>query len=144
MEEEDIKEKQQANRRGCLIFLVALCALPFFLVLITSGSRGGSSKPKPVLGCEQYNSNAIVMSHHFVESHLKYPGSSHVPSYWESPGAISCNGTTFTISNWVDAANGFNAKQRRQYLMSIRYKGGDWADISNWDELSFVFDSGAN
>lgn len=131
----DLSSSEKASSYGCLVIIIVVGLIIF--------SSFGSKKEPVKTGCEQYNTNATVMARKFMEDHLQYAGSSHIPSSFESLGAISCKDKIFTFTDWVDAANGFGAKRKVYYNIQLEFLGGEWTRKSSWKEVSFNFIDGA-
>jgi len=129
----DFSTAEKVRGFGCLGIIIVAAFIIF-------GSKGASDNK--ALGCEQYNTNAIVMSKNFMEDHLEYSGSSHVPSAFESLGTISCKDKLFTYVDWVEAANAFGAKKKVYYSIQLEFLGGEWTRKSSWKEISFQFTDG--
>lgn len=126
----DLTTKEKVSGIGCLGIIVIAAIIVF----------GGASAGKdPEAGCEQYNTNAVVMGRNFMEDHLEYAGSSHIPSGFESSGAISCKDKLFTLVDWVQASNAFGAKKKVYYKIQLEFLGGEWTRKSSWREVSFTF-----
>lgn len=129
----DFTAGEKVSGFGCLGIIIA------FVIIVFGGNTDTNTK---VLGCEQYSTNAIVMARNFMEDHLEYSGSSHIPSSFESMGAISCKDKLFTFADWVEAANGFGAKRKVYYIVQLEFLGGEWTRKSSWKEISFQFTDG--
>lgn len=111
----------------------------FFLGIFGVFIYGIATTPSRELTCEDYISNARVISEQFVERHLNYPSSSHVPGVFEADFKTYCKDKLFRFDGWVDAANAFGTKQRMHYVQQVEFNGGDWTDIANWTETNFHF-----
>lgn len=111
----------------------------FFLGIFGIFVYGIATTPSRPLTCEDYITNARVMSEQLVERHLNFPGSSHIPGVFEADFKTYCKDKTFRFDGWVDAANAFGAKQRMYYVQEMEFLGGDWTDIANWKETVFSF-----
>lgn len=115
---------------------VALGIIVLIFLILYNSISSVPAKPK---SCSDYYTNARIMAGHFVESHLMYPASSEIPDTLRADFKFSCTDKHFKFGGWVDAANGFGAKRRVNYVQEVEFLGGDWADIQNWRELSFNF-----
>lgn len=131
----DLKTSEKVAGGGCLIILVFI----FLSILGVFGTSSSKQAEVVVKGCEQYETRAKVVSKRFLEDHLEYAGSSHIPGYSESSGVFACEDTVFTFKDWVDAANAFGSKRRVNYIMQVEFLGGEWANMKNWKETSFSF-----
>mgnify|MGYP000877900326 CR=1 FL=1 len=133
MDKETAKKKVKS-------FLLGLSAIIVLIIIVPRlFSAKEQSVPVSERGCEQYNTNAVVMGREFLEDHLQYAASSHIPSGFESAGVVTCNGSVFTLTDWVQAANAFGAKQKVYYTIQLEFLGGTWTRKSSWKELSFTF-----
>ena len=130
------KEMSTGEKGGTIGCTFIFIIVAFVLFGAFGSSKNNDAKPKT---CNDYSSNAVVMAPKFVEDHLQYVGSSVFPSYFESPGVVQCTDKRFTYGNWVDAANGFGAKQRLYYSITLEFLGGEWTRKSSWKEVSFIF-----
>ena len=101
-------------------------------------SNSGGSNQNSILDNTPTDRQAVIVGKSFVEKYLTYPSSSEFPDTNESK--VTKSDKTYTIRHWVDASNAFGARKRTYYILQIRYNGGDWADISSWQEVSFLFD----
>lgn len=110
-----------------------------FLGIIAVFVYGIATTPSRPLTCDDYIIPARVISSSFVEKHLKYPASSHIPGSFEADFKTYCKDKSFRFDGWVDAANGFGAAQRMYYVQQLEFLGGDNADINSWEETSFSF-----
>lgn len=131
----DFTSKEKGSAVGCGFVMILLV----FFLFGWLGSGKENDKPKT---CNDYSSNAIVMSRKFVEDHLQYAGSSEFPSAFTSPGVMQCNDKMFTYTNWVNAANGFGAKKKVNYVIQLEFLGGEWTRKGSWREVSFIFPDG--
>lgn len=114
--------------------------IPWFcLAVLAMFVYGIATTPSRPLTCEDYITNARVISERFVEGHLEYPASSHIPGIFEADFKSYCRDKSFRFDGWVDAANGFGAKKRVSFVQQLEFIGGDWSDISTWKETSFSF-----
>lgn len=129
----DMSTGEKVSALGCATILIVVV---FALFGVFGSSNNSVEKPKT---CDDYSSNVGVMAPKFVEDHLQYVGSSVFPSYFESPGVVKCTEKMFTYGNWVDAANGFGAKKRMYYSITLEFLGGEWTRESSWKEVSFIF-----
>jgi len=80
---------------------------------------------------------AFIISHNFVKSNLKSPKSANFP-FNDYRYSISEN-NTIIIESYVDAKNSYNAEIRTNYRIELKFNGGDWADINNWQTLNLEF-----
>lgn len=124
----DFTTQEKVSGFGCLGVIIVIAFVIF---------GGGGNKVEA--GCEQYNTNAIVMGRNFMEDHLEYAGSSHIPSGFESSGVITCSDKLFTLIDWVEASNAFGAKKKVYYKIQLEFLGGEWTRKSSWREVSFSF-----
>jgi hypothetical protein len=93
------------------------------VIAIIASAGGNNDKPLPdgvYDSCKQ-----------FVEGRLKYPGS----STFEGIGSavITIRGNAGSEVSYVDAANAFGAKSRRNFVCEVHYTGnGNWR-LTNLD-----------
>lgn len=87
--------------------------------------------------------SACAVAHEFVESKLKYPASSEFPPDCNVAIQDETTSTIFTVNHFVNAANGFGAKERKSYSIKLQYLGGATGpyDKNNWEELDFYFNN---
>ena len=126
-----------AQRKGFLIFIGVLCFL-FWRGCIyekekpkTAGQSIANTYDKPEL------QEAWIISKQFVKTILKAPASAEFP-YDNAGGSIEQN--RYNINAYVDAQNSFGALLRSNYYCKMDYKGGNWADINNWDLIYLSLD----
>jgi len=72
---------------------------------------------------------AFIHSQQPVKQRLRAPSTAEFPSFYFQ---IYRDGDTFTVRSHVDAQNSFGAKLRKQYICTLKYKGGDIASPQNW------------
>lgn len=83
------------------------------------------SSPKPPT-----HSQAFIISKQFVERTLNQPKMNfpYMDYRHDEPG----NGL-YLIESHVDTKNAFGGDLRITYRVKMHYKGGDWAEIGNWE-----------
>lgn len=129
------------------ILLITTSSILFFVLLgILSGGLSMENLSRPSAAEDALptrklptKTEALVAGRSFVEQYLKYAPSAHFPGGFEETGEVTITGNTYVIHDWVDAANGFGAKQRMYYYLTLKYTDGDWRDSSSWEELEFHF-----
>jgi hypothetical protein len=81
---------------------------------------------------DEMHNNAYIMAKDFVKHELKVPsdaifGDSY---YW---GFLSDH--IYVIRSTVEAKNSYNAKLKSSWSVKLKFKDGDWTDLSNWQLL---------
>ena len=82
--------------------------------------------------------NAYLISQTFAKQQLTDPeGAVFVDALYVADD----NGdSTFRVKAVVDAKNAFGGTVRKSYVAKLRYKGGAWEDVANWQLISLQFD----
>lgn len=82
--------------------------------------------------------NAYVISQSFARQQLTDPeGAVFIDALYVADD----NGdSTFRVKAVVDVKNAFGGTVRSLYVAKLRYKGGAWEDITNWQLLDLKFD----
>lgn len=82
--------------------------------------------------------NAYLISQEFARLQLTDPdGAVFVDGLYVADD----NGdSTFRVKAAVDVRNAFGGTVRSSYVASLRYKGGPWEDIANWQLIKLQFD----
>ena len=82
--------------------------------------------------------NAYLISQEFARRQLTDPdGAVFVDGLYV---ADDHGDSTYRVKAVVDVRNAFGGTVRTGYVASLRYKGGAWEDIANWQLLSMQFD----
>ncbi len=125
--------KTQQDLKSCFGCFGLIVVLALIISVYTSLAGGGSA---PATVAEPGNIEAFILCKAFVEPRLKSPKSADFPV---TDYTASKQGSTFTISSYVDAQNGFGANIRSRFICKITHKGGDWTVPNNWtlDDLTF-------
>ena len=149
LDKNKVKKKEYewtSKRIGCatigIFFVIAI-------MIAISDSPPSSDSEAPVNEVESSTSSGndtvgdstvIVIARNFVKRHLQYLPGSEFPGFLEEAGIVKREENIYTITNWVDAMNGFGAKKRTYYVIKLQYNGGDRLDMRNWSELEFNFE----
>lgn len=128
-----------------LIILVALFILKFLVDLTSdsnsnpSGSASSTKTESPKsIDKEELARQAFIISQDYVKKNLKAPSTAKFP-FLDYTFSDPDPDNTIIIKSYVDAQNSFGAKLRNDYYVKVRYKGGDWADIQNWELIKLEF-----
>jgi len=111
-------------------FKTHILAITASLIFIFIAFGSGDSKPKSP---EDMKTEAYVMSQNFMKQYLKSPKSADFP--FDSYKYEYLGDNKMKITSYVDAQNSFGAQLRTYYEVTMRYNGGEWADINNWSLL---------
>lgn len=103
---------------------IAFLTIIFFL-FIAFGS--GESEPKKP---EEMKTEAYVMAQNFMKKNLKSPSTADFP--FSEYKFEYLGDSKMKVISYVDAQNGFGAQIRTYYEATMKFNGGDWADINNW------------
>ncbi len=131
------KQKRVSSKKFKL--LVGLLWIAVFVIFIAALSGDNDSTSNTTL--EQTGatkSQAYIISQNYVETILKAPASADFPLNDYKHLDLAEN--KYTIISYVDSQNSFGAQVRSDYLVTLSYNGGDWADINNWTLHELVFD----
>lgn len=87
---------------------------------------------------EEMTDKAFTISKFVVQKMLKSPSTAKFPHIADR--AEYLQDSLFGINSYVDSQNGFGAIVRSKYAIVLYYKGGDWADINNWEIKNLSID----
>lgn len=116
--------------KGCL-GLVVLWLISTVVCVMLPGSTTSSGSSGPT------ETQAFIICKTFVENGLKSPKSADFPLF--DHDVTKLGGSSFSVSSYVDAQNSFGATIRTNFTCRVTHKGGDWAEVGNWnlDGLTF-------
>lgn len=88
-------------------------------------------------GKDDFARKASVISRDFVMQSIRSPSTAKFPKtgYSFSLG----EGNVVTIKSYVDAQNSFGSPIRNNFIITIKFKGGEWEDINNWELINLDF-----
>lgn len=78
-------------------------------------------------------------SQDFVEQRLKAPSTAEFADNATHIGG-SEKDSIYDVKSYVDSQNSFGAHIRSNYYAKMKYKGGIWSDIRNWQILECVIE----
>ena len=104
----------KVNALGVLI-LLGLSGVVAFMVLAPMFRGSGSPGDQSI--------DAYVMCKKFVTDRLKAPATADFASITSS--GVAKAGATYSVTSYVDSANGFGAKIRTQFVCTVEPQGGD-------------------
>lgn len=81
---------------------------------------------------------AYIIAKHFVEQNLKAPATADFP--WSADQSIKKPDGRYIVRGHVDSENSFGANIRSQFLVEMRFKGGEWNDWNNWTLTGIAID----
>ena len=82
--------------------------------------------------------NAYLISQVFARQQLTDPDGA---VFVDALHVADDNGdSTYRVKAVVDVRNAFGGTVRSSYVASLRYKGGPWEDIANWQLIKLQFD----
>lgn len=86
--------------------------------------------------------NAYTYVQEYVKSILKSPGSADFPtrSYEEAISRINTKDSTYFMAGYVDSQNGFGALLRTNFVITLKYLGGDPNITGSWRVHDFTTD----
>jgi hypothetical protein len=123
-------ETQTKRKINKVTYLVIFGILLVWIIVAISTCGGGNKEPHKATYTEAY-----IISQHFVEARLKSPSTADFPTFPDAYKIV--NDSVFVIQGHVDSQNSFGAMIRTNYITTLSYKGGDWADWNNWTEVTF-------
>ncbi len=119
----------------CLIILVILMFKDAF-----------TSNPKPSSPSFQSNpteSEAHIIAKDFIKASLKSPLTAKFPFLEYNSVALpdtEFGKNRYRASSYVDAQNAFGAMIRNNWTVTLRYLGGEWSLIENWELEELILD----
>lgn len=119
-----------------LLIILGLIALGIFGNVI--GSDNDETTPRAATYKEPNDACAYVIAKGFVKNRLKSPSSADFP-FLDFQAAKLDNGN-WAVRGHVDAANSFNAMIRMEWLVEMKYQGGDPYSNSNWELVNIAMD----
>ena len=82
---------------------------------------------------EDMKNEAYIISTRYIESYLKAPSTADFPNFSGMDHTRYLGDSMFVVNSYVDAQNGFGAMIRTSFYCKLKYKGGDWVSIGNWE-----------
>lgn len=124
------KLKKQQNQNKVISFIVVGIVL-FFLFRLCSG---GDTTPESKIAWDQKDNSLNAWTHSimYAEKNLKSPSSAKFPMGYKD--YVQRNGTTYTISAYVDSENSFGAMIRTHFNATLKEVSED-----KWEMISFEF-----
>jgi hypothetical protein len=104
--------------------------LLFIVATIAVACSTTPSKP------DELTNEVYIIAKDFAKQRLKAPSTAEFQSSYEVQ-PVNEGGGQYSISFYVDSQNGFGAMIRTNIIMKLKLTGGDWADINNWELISF-------
>ena len=77
-------------------------------------------------------SEAYLISKRIIKSELLTPSVAEFGSFHEAK-VINLGNNEYDISNYVDTQNMFGANIRKYYNVKLKYKSGEWSNLTNWE-----------
>ena len=127
----DIERRKKINKVTYAVIFGILLIWTIIIVAIC----GGDKKPKqdePFVNA----THAWTIAREIVKDKLKSPSTADFP--WNPDGIKMISDSTIMLYGHVDSQNSFGAMIRMQFIIKLKYWGGDWADRQRWQELDFV------
>lgn len=75
---------------------------------------------------------AFVISQEFVKKELKFPNTADFPSTYK---VYDLNNNSYRVSSFVNAQNDLGVKVKTNFIIELKFKGGEWSDSRNWELL---------
>lgn len=117
------------------IFLILVLVVIMFMMFGGSDSTSNTKTSSPT--SSDYAVASYVQAKNFVSSVLKSPSTADFPFFGEG---VKVGTNTYKVSSYVDSQNGFGAMIRSNYIITLKFNGGNEANQSNWQVVEFIFD----
>lgn len=130
------KQKKVLSKRTKIIAGIFYGILFIWIVAALSGGDGTSGTAPKKTGVT--DAEAHIVAQNYVKNVLKAPSTADFPLLDYS--AFDLGNNKYKIVSYVDSQNSFGAQVRSDYLAILSYKGGEWADASNWTLHELIFD----
>lgn len=121
------KQKQNLTKFqvGLVLTLLLVIFLPAFMGV-------GTSTPKSAeqISTVPTGSQAYITAQYYVTKVLKSPKTADFPSGQYNHNIVG--GETHVVTGHVDSENSFGAMLRSTWTASMKFNGGNWADVNNW------------
>lgn len=125
-------EKKRKINKVIYSIIFGILLIWIIIAIATCGGDNEIKTPKS----EVTNTRAWQIAKDMVRDKLKSPSTADFP--WAEDGYRIEKDSIITIQGHVDSQNSFGAMIRMNFIIKMQYKGGDWADRWNWQELEFV------
>ena len=126
---ETTKLKGKEQKTKVIAFFVLIIII---IILFRLCSGGNNPEPKIPWDQKDNSAGAWVYTKMYVENNLKSPSSAKFP--WAFTDYVHRNGTTYTISCYVDSQNSFGAMIRTYFDATVKEVSED-----KWKIISFKF-----
>lgn len=114
---------------GTIVIICSIVSMPL------EGKKGsGTVREEKV--AEEMEDRAYIIAQSFVKDRLKSPKTAEFS--FECKCEYNMSTKTYYITSFVDAQNSFGALLRMNFVCRLKFNGGDWADINNWNLLEIV------
>ena len=126
----------------CLIGIVIVFCGAFAVSAVLSDPKTitlGSTKTANVQSNLPTNASSYSIAKEIILSSLKTPSTAEFPSRGmfdeTSPYSVAQEGDVYTVVSFVDAQNEFGAMIRSEWLVKLRFVGGDAYESTSWEVL---------
>ena len=126
----DIERRKKINKVTYSIIGVILLVW----IIVASSTCGGSKDKTPE--SQVTSSRAWQIAKDMVKDKLKSPSTADFP--WTEDRYTMLKDSAIMIIGHVDSQNSFGAMIRTNFSITLQYRGGEWSDIRNWQELNFM------
>ncbi len=137
---DEVSNKTKKPKKN--ISMVQLLVVSFILISVVAAVLGvGSTPSDSVAEQEVYTptgTEAFITAQYYVTSVLKSPKTADFPSNEYNHNIVG--GETHVVTSYVDSENSFGALLRSTWTASMKFNGGNWADVNNWTLQSLVVD----
>ena len=138
------KEDSHGNgaKSSTIYAIVGIATILTILVLWYLNTNNSNSKPAVnvhwLSSNESEKKDAYTVSEGFVKEKLRYPNTAAFPSNYTSVRID--DQSIYTVISYVDGLNAYQQPVRINYMVKMRYIGGDLKDIQNWKLLDVRLD----
>lgn len=79
--------------------------------------------------------HAGVVARLFLKAKMRYE-----VEFPYSPPIVRASENIYSVADYAQVANMYNAKSREFYSCRLKYNGGDWSDYKNWEVQYMALD----
>lgn len=136
---DDIPAETNQNdaKKGCIPLLIIVGLI--FLIFKFCGNSSSNQTNSHDLQSGNMKLNAFVYSQKYVEQNLTNPKSAEFPAA-DYSCSVSTKDSIYFVTSYVDAENAFGGVVRNNFVVTMKYRGGDPDDAESWlfDDVVFM------
>lgn len=126
LSEEEMLRRRKINKRIYIFLGIPTLALLIFVFSLDLSDSNSNGK-------KDLNTEAYIVSQHFVKNKLKYPNTADFP--FLDYNFNTQDSITYVISTHFTSENKLGMKVNSKYYIRLKYNGGDCVNPDNWEVL---------